>query len=98
MLKNFSVKNSPVVQWLGVHHFTAKAWVQSLVGELSSHKSCGMAKLKKNFFLNNFSLDMLARLVKISTKMFYWLIIKSQQQAKPRNTPKISILENCGIF
>ena len=70
MLKNFSVENYPGVQWLGVHHFTAKAWVQSLVGELSSHKSCGMAKLKKNFF-KNFSPDMLARLVKISTKMFH---------------------------
>ena len=97
MLKNFPVDIYPGVQWLGVHHFTAKAWVQSLVGELSSHKSCGMAKLKKNF-LKNFSLDMLARLVKISTKMFYWLIIKSQQQTKPWNTPQISILENCSIF
>ena len=70
MLKNFSVENYPGVQWLGVHHFTAKAWVQSLVGELSSHKLHGMAKLKKIFF-KNFSLDMLARLVKISTKIFY---------------------------
>ena len=70
MLKNFPVDIYPGVQWLGVHHFTAKAWVQFLVGELSSHKLRDMAKLKKIFF-KNFSLDMLARLVKISTKIFY---------------------------
>ena len=35
--------------WLGLSTFTAegpRARVQSLVGELRSHKSCGMAKNK----------------------------------------------------
>ena len=39
--------NSLVVQWLGLHAFTARAWVQSLVRELRSHKLCGMAKNKR---------------------------------------------------
>ena len=39
--------NSLVVQWLGLSAFTARAWVQSLVRELRSHKLCGMAKNKR---------------------------------------------------
>ena len=35
---------SLVVQWLGLCTFTATVWVQSLVGELRSHKPCGAAK------------------------------------------------------
>ena len=36
-----------MVQWLGLGAFTGKlAWVQSLVGELRSHKPCGTAKKK----------------------------------------------------
>ena len=72
MLKNFSVENSPVIQWLGVHHFTTKG-MGSIPGrgtkipQIAWH---GQMKQKK-FFLKNFSLDMLARLVKISTKWFY---------------------------
>ena len=37
---------SLVVQWLGLYTFTAEGWVQSLVGELRSHKPCGAAKKK----------------------------------------------------
>ena len=33
-----------VVQWLGLSAFTARARVQSLVGELRSCKLCGVAK------------------------------------------------------
>ena len=36
-----------VTQSLGVQAFTAMAWVQSLVGELTSHKPRGTAKKKK---------------------------------------------------
>ena len=36
-----------MVQWLGLGAFTAVAQVQSLVGELRSHKPCGAAKKKK---------------------------------------------------
>ena len=39
--------NSPVIQWLGLHAFTARAWVQSLVGELRSHKPFSVGKKKK---------------------------------------------------
>ena len=39
--------NSLVVQWLGLHAFTADRF-QSLVGELRSHKLRGTAKGKKN--------------------------------------------------
>ena len=39
--------NSLVVQWLGLGTFIAGAQVQSLVGELRSHKSCGVAKKGK---------------------------------------------------
>ena len=38
--------NSLVVQWLGLSAFTAAAQVQSLVGELRSHKLCGLARIK----------------------------------------------------
>ena len=33
-----------MVQWVGLGAFTARTWDQSLVGELRSHKPCGMAK------------------------------------------------------
>ena len=36
-----------MVQWLGLGAFNARTWVQSLVGELRSHKLCGEAKKKK---------------------------------------------------
>ena len=39
--------NSLAVQWLGLGAFTAGAWVQSLVKELRSCKSCDVAKKKK---------------------------------------------------
>ena len=39
--------NFLVVQWLGLNAFTAGVWFQSLVGELRSHKSCGVTKKKK---------------------------------------------------
>ena len=32
--------NSLAVQWLGLSTFTARAQVQTLVGELRSHKPC----------------------------------------------------------
>ena len=35
-----------MIQWVGLSAFTASTWVQSLVGELRSHKLCGMAKKK----------------------------------------------------
>lgn len=48
-----SGREALAVQWLGPSAFTATALVQSLVGELISHKSCGTAKkisqLKKLF-------------------------------------------------
>ena len=44
-LKN-NTGSSLVAEWLGFWAFTAVAWVQSLVGELRSHKSCGVAKKK----------------------------------------------------
>ena len=36
-----------MVQWLGLGAFTAGTRVQSLVGELRSHKLCSAAKKKK---------------------------------------------------
>ena len=39
--------HSPVVGWLGFGAFSAVAWVDSLVGELRSHKPHGVAKIKK---------------------------------------------------
>ena len=33
-----------VIQWLGLCTFTARAWVQSLVKELKSHKHCVVVK------------------------------------------------------
>ena len=40
--------NSKVTQWSGLWAFMSMARVQSLVGELRSHKPCGMAKKKEN--------------------------------------------------
>ena len=42
-----TIENALVVHWLGLHIFTALAWVQSLVRKLISHKICGKAKKKK---------------------------------------------------
>ena len=39
--------NSLVVQWLGLSAFTARAWVQSLVRELRSHKPSGATRKKQ---------------------------------------------------
>ena len=39
-------RNFQVVQWLGLHTFTAVPWVQSLVRELRFHKLCSEAKIK----------------------------------------------------
>ena len=39
--------NSLAVQWLGLHAFTARAQVRSLVGELRPHKPRDMAKKQK---------------------------------------------------
>ena len=39
--------NSLAVRWLGLHAFTAVARVQSLVGEIRSHKPQGTAKKKE---------------------------------------------------
>ena len=35
-----------MAQWLGLSAFNAAAQVQSLVGELRSHKLCGSARIK----------------------------------------------------
>ena len=43
-----------MVQWLGLSAFTAEGAVQSLVGELRSHKPGGVAKLKTK---KNYKLD-----------------------------------------
>ena len=45
--KWFKQGNSPAVQWLGLGAFAATLGVQSLVGELRSHKPPGVAKKKK---------------------------------------------------
>ena len=50
--------NFLVVQWLGLNAFTAGVQFQSLVGELRSHKSCGMVKKNKNMVLFRFSLSL----------------------------------------
>ena len=39
--------NFLVVLWLGLSTFSARAWVQSLVGELRTHKPCGVASKRK---------------------------------------------------
>ena len=36
-----------MVQWLGFSAFTAVAWIQSLVGELRSHKPCSVDQKKQ---------------------------------------------------
>lgn len=45
--KCWEFPRSPVVGWLGFGAFSAVAWVDSLVGELRSHKLHGVAKIKK---------------------------------------------------
>ena len=45
--KNAKTGNSLVVQWLGLHAFTAEGPGSILVGELRSHKLHGAAKKKK---------------------------------------------------
>ena len=48
ILERITSSNFLTVEWLGLGTFTARAQVQSLVGELRSHKSCSAAKsLKK---------------------------------------------------
>ena len=42
-----TIGNSLAVQWLGLGTFTAVARVQSLVGELRSHKPCHGPKNKQ---------------------------------------------------
>ena len=39
--------DSLVVWWLGLCSFTARAWVQSLVGELGSYKLCSMTRRQR---------------------------------------------------
>ena len=46
LFKKAAYGNSLEAHWLGLSTFTARAWVQSLVRELRSHKLCGMAKNK----------------------------------------------------
>ena len=46
-LKKLKIGNSLAVQWLGLSTFIAGAQVQSVVGELGSHKPHGAAKKKK---------------------------------------------------
>ena len=46
-LKIHQTGNSLAVLWLRLSAFTARAWVQSLVGELRSHKPRGQKKKKK---------------------------------------------------
>ena len=47
--KQYFFRNSPAVQWLGLHALTAegRARVQSVVGELRSHKPRGTGKKQK---------------------------------------------------
>ena len=47
LIKDAVYGNSLVVHWLGLGAFTARARVQSLLGELRSCKSCSVAKIKK---------------------------------------------------
>ena len=66
--------NSLVVQWSGFSAFTARAWVQSLVGELRSHKPHGMAEKKKKNY---------------QTKVHQYIIVKFQNAKKyPKKIPK----------
>ena len=44
-------ENSLAVQWLGLRAFTARAWVQSPVRELTSCKPRSVAKTKREFKL-----------------------------------------------
>ena len=47
--KPYFFRSSPAVQWLGLRALTAegRAWVQSVVGELRSHKPRGTGKKQK---------------------------------------------------
>ena len=47
ILERITSSNFLTVEWLGLGTFTARAQVQSLVGELRSHKSCSAAKILK---------------------------------------------------
>ena len=49
---NHEFRNPLAVHWLGLGAFTAGAHVQSLVGELRSHKPCGTAKTNKQTTMN----------------------------------------------
>ena len=51
LLKIHHPETSLAVQWLGLSTFTARAWVQSLVGELRSRKPRDMAQ-NNNITLN----------------------------------------------
>ena len=46
-LISIHIGNSLVVRWLGLCSFTARAWVQSLVGELGSYKLFSMTKRQR---------------------------------------------------
>ena len=46
-IKKVYKRNSVVDSWLGFRAFTAMAQVQSLVGEVRSHKLCRVAKNKQ---------------------------------------------------
>ena len=50
MLKNFSVENSPVIQWLGVHHFTTKGMGSIPGGGTKFPQIAWHGQIKKNFF------------------------------------------------
>ena len=45
--KENALRNSLVVQWLGLGAFTFGARVRSLVGELRTHKTCSVVIKKK---------------------------------------------------
>ena len=50
--KNVARGNSLVVQWLGLTISLPRALVQSLVGELKSHKSQSVTKIKQSVASN----------------------------------------------
>ena len=47
ILESKTSGNSLAVQWLGLHAFTTRGWVQSLSEELGLHKPCDAAKKKE---------------------------------------------------
>ena len=66
--------NSLVAQWSGFSAFTARDWVQSLVGELKSHKPHGLAEKKKKNY---------------QTKVHQYIIVKFQNAKNdPKKIPK----------